>query len=137
MTAILNATIGAEKGASLVLEGGEDGDFVLGSAQNNTQGGAINLKADRLSLNNDAGISIGGTLQVSQNAVLASSVAGVTHQIDCLDVASGADLTIDGNTRSAVWNIQALNGAGNVIWQSGSKGESCLVLNGEGRSQVS
>ena len=127
-TATLNATIGAEADSTLVLR---NGSFTLSTAQNNAEGGIIDLQGSTLSLSNTEGVSIGGTLKVSNSATLNSTVAGVTQQLDVLDVAVDKKLTIGGNNKAVQWKVNALDGSGTVEMQAGSTA-STLRLEGEG-----
>ncbi len=124
----LYATIGARENATLALQGDP---FILRADQNNTEGGIIDLQGVTLSLNNASGISIGGTLKVSQDATMANaSAAGASHTIDRVDV-NGQTLTISNNNQAVRWDINALNGSGTVVMQPGN-GASTLHLNGPG-----
>lgn len=124
----LYATIGARENATLELQGDS---FILRADQNNTEGGIIDLQGVTLSLNNASGISIGGTLKVSQDATMANaSAAGASHTIDRVDV-NGQTLTISNNNQAVRWDINALNGSGTVVMQPGN-GASTLHLNGPG-----
>lgn len=129
-SATLDAAIGAAKQATLVLQGS---GFTLKNAQNNVQGGIIELQADTLSLSNAEGVSIGGTLKVSNNnaTLLNASAANAVHNIACLHM-DAANLTIDGDKNKAVqWNVNALDGSGKVVMQTGTAASS-LRLGGEG-----
>ena len=124
----LSGGIGAARDATLELNGMK---FTLGGSMHNASGGTIDLQAGRLLLAEAGGVSIGGTLNVSQDATLASAgAADATYTIDRLNV-GGRTLTIENNRQSAFWNIKALDGTGAVVMKSGAS-ESTLLLNGAG-----
>lgn len=124
-TLTINGQIGAKEGAKLVLTGDST---TLWTSSINRDGGTLEVKSANLKLGHDltnGTQTIGGKLligaDVTINATLDTYARGaVTHNINELAISDGYTLTIKEHesTWAQTWNIAALTGEGNIVWDS-------------------
>ena len=141
-TLTVNGHIGAAAGATLNVEGN---NVRLWTSKINETGGTLVLNCSSVTLGHDATFgtqTIGGTLHIANNLTINSTLekyerGTVTHDINTLSIADGKKLTIQDAeiTWAQTWNIQALTGKGEIVWDSSIywpyQGTSKMRLMGE------
>lgn len=140
-TLVVDGQIGAMEGAKLVLTGDS---AILWTSSINRDGGTLEVQTANLKLGHNVTNgtqTIGGKLligaDVTINANLDTYLRGkVTHNINELAISGGHTLTIKEHesTWAQTWNIAALTGEGNIVWDSSiywpHQGTSKLRLQG-------
>ena len=131
-----NGTISVAVGDSGTLSGGA---WKLNGAENIVNNGALNLENTKLYFNSTSAQTLRGTLNVLGNSELHSieSDGGDNMQkyLGSINVDSGNTLKFIDHTWNTIWNIDALSGDGEVVWDSTTTHSQSarIIIGGDGQ----
>ena len=117
------------------LNFGNSANISLSGENIGTSGSSIVLNGGQLNLNKGGNISINSDLTINGNTTINSrgSADAMGRNFERVVINGGA-LTLWEESWSSVWNINSLEGSGNLHWQSTTNHNtsSRLILNGDG-----
>lgn len=134
-TATLRGDIHLGSGSQLNMQA-TGGTFKLAGGSYGGENATLSVRAKELHFATGSSVDMLGTLSLENDMKLYSNgeATDMERNISNMQVNNNARITLDERTWSTVWNIDSLNGAGEILWNSNTTHEttSRLVLRGEG-----
>ena len=134
-TATLRGDIHLGSGSQLNMQA-NGGTLKLSGGSYGGEDATLSVRAKELHFATSSGVDVLGTLSLENDMKLYSNgeATDMERNISKLQVNNNSRITLDERTWSTVWNIDALNGSGEILWTSNTTHEttSRLVLRGEG-----
>lgn len=134
-TATLRGDIHLGSGSQLNMQA-NGGTLKLSGGTYGGENATLSVRAKELHFATSSGVDVLGTLSLENDMKLYSNgeATDMERNISKLQVNNNSRITLDERTWSTVWNIDALNGSGEILWTSNTTHEttSRLVLRGEG-----
>lgn len=134
-TATLRGDIHLGSGSQLNMQA-NGGTIMLSGGTYGGSNATLSVRAKELHFATGSGVDILGTLSLENDMKLYSNgeATDMERNISNMQVNNNARITLDERTWSTVWNIDALNGSGEILWNSATTHEttSRLVLRREG-----
>ncbi len=134
-TATLRGDIRLGGGSQLNMQA-TGGTFKLAGGSYGGENATLSVRARELHFATSSSVDVQGTLSLENDMKLYSdgTATDMERNISTLQVNNNARITLDERTWNTVWNIDALNGAGEILWNSNTTHESTsrLILRGEG-----
>ena len=134
-TATLRGDIHLGSGSQLNMQA-TGGTIKLSGGTYGGENATLSVRAKELHFATGSSVDMLGTLSLENDMKLYSNgeATDMERNISKLQVNNNSRITLDERTWSTVWNIDALNGSGEILWNSNTTHEttSRLVLRGEG-----
>ncbi len=134
-TATLRGDIRLGSGSQLNMQA-TGGILKLSGGSYGGENATLSVRAKELHFATSSSVDVQGTLSLENDMKLYSdgTATDMERNISTLQVNNNARITLDERTWNTIWNIDALNGSGEILWNSNTTHEttSRLVLRGEG-----